>query len=148
MPITQLAKRPDFNGPQVHIAVARPCLDEVRSIHLMSFLSTVFVFRHTSLQSIVFFNNIATPFNLSFNPCVAAFPFNLCVMCRKKASGNGCFYCQTLRGKCINVPRSSPRLNFITRSVLILFLPGKNLVPIVHGEDMSLELRGSTSHQR
>lgn len=94
--------------------------------------------RHTSLHSIVFFFNItATPFNVPFNPCAAAFPFNPCVICRKKASGNGCFYCRTLRGKRNNMPWSSPRLNFITKSVLILFLPGTNLVPRVHGKNMS-----------
>ena len=116
----------------------------------MSFLSTAFncAQPHKFTQYCFFFNNIATPFNFSFNPCVDAFSFNPCVMCQKTASGNGCFYCRTLGVKCNNMSWNSPQFNFITRSALILFLPGTNLAPILHGKKYVPRLRVSKWHHR
>lgn len=55
----------------------------------------------------------------------------ICVSCGERAPGNGCFHYWILRGK---MQQHVMEFAFVTRSVVILFFPGTNLVHILDGK--------------
>lgn len=99
----------------------------------MSFLSTAFncVQSHKFTQYWVFFNNTTTWFNFSFNSCVAA-----CHV-QKDASGNGCFYCWTLRVKCNNMSWNSLSIHFYYKVSCDFVSSWYKSGPVLEGKNIS-----------